>query len=194
MLPESCFMLAFLFGTTLGDIDDPARLKTAINTEAAQFKLDKSYIEAMVFQESGGGVCASRWEKGFFLRYIDGKPKDRLGGHFPPERSLNTELYYRAGSWGPMQVMGQTARELGFRGTDFVELAKPEIGVHWGCRYLRSLLNKFEGMALEQAYREAIARYNGGPANPNYQYADEVLNAKKTGQSQQIYAKRGKRS
>jgi hypothetical protein len=79
---------------------------------ADQFGLPPEILRAQVLQESGGNPCAIRYEPGFFRRYLDGKPMNFV----PHGCSADTERVGRAISWGPLQVMGETARCNGFRG------------------------------------------------------------------------------
>jgi soluble lytic murein transglycosylase-like protein len=72
----------------------------------------------------------------------------------------------RATSWGLMQVMGQSARELGYR--EFIpELCDPASGLYWGCKIFTRKLECTGG-----DYQKALQLWNGG-GNPNY--AAEVM-------------------
>ena len=149
----------------------------AVTHWAKAHGLDRRVVYAVVLKESLGNANATRYEDGFFRRYLEGKSKKRLRWHWPINRSADTERRMRAVSWGPMQVMGQTARRLGFEGRDFTELCDPFVGVEYGCKYLAMMLKiyKRKELASPDALRSALAAYNGGPGNPNYKYADEVL-------------------
>ena len=68
-----------------------------------------------------------------------------------------TEAYMRAMSWGLGQVMGQTARELGFTGQFLSELCDPLVGLEFCCRKLKSALDAHVGQV-----EDALLRYNGG--------------------------------
>jgi soluble lytic murein transglycosylase-like protein len=84
-----------------------------------------------------------------------------------------TERHTQMCSWGLMQVMGGTARELGLTGY-LSQLCDPETGVQYGCRYLRRLFERY------QIWDDAIAAYNAGsprrvgPTYVNQGYVDKV--------------------
>jgi soluble lytic murein transglycosylase-like protein len=127
----------------------------ARRTAGAHF-LDEALVCAVVEQESHWNPWAIRYEPAFFTRYI--------GPHI--EQFTATEAKARAFSWGLMQVMGQTARELRYSGP-FAQLCVPEMGLEWGCRRLQRALDHSAGNI-----HTALQAYNGG-ANPHY--AGEVL-------------------
>jgi soluble lytic murein transglycosylase-like protein len=120
---------------------------------ARSFNLDPALVCAVIEQESGWDVHALRYEDGFFSRYI------------VPLGLPSTEARARAFSWGLMQIMGQTARELGFKGA-MPQLCDPFFGISYGCRKLATCL---KAVGSEH---DALVRYNGG-SNPAY--ADQVL-------------------
>lgn len=88
----------------------------------------------------------------------------------------STEQVGQRISWGLMQIMGATARELGFIGY-FPRLCEPAIGVQYGCRYLVMLYTKYHD------WTKAIAAYNAGSPRRrlstglyrNQLYVDRVL-------------------
>ncbi len=82
-----------------------------------------------------------------------------------------TEAYTRAMSWGLMQVMGQVAREFGFKESSLAELCEPAAGVEFGCRILAVRLARAKGDVPA-----ALQAWNGG-ADMNY--AAEVLARKR---------------
>lgn len=140
-----------------------------IRVQASSFDLPPELVRAMVAQESTFQPYRNRFEQDFYDSYIKGKKLDFV----PPLCLKITEALGRATSWGLFQIMGATARELGFRGW-FPELCQLEVGLEWGCRYLASLRRRFghEGWAV------VVRAYNGGPggrANASNHYPDEVL-------------------
>lgn len=144
--------------------------------ESEGFDLDVEVVAAVVCQESGGDTWSIRYEHGFFLRYVEDKPVENLIGYVPrPVPSLGTERRARATSWGLMQVMGQTARELGFDKRFLSELCDPGLGLHYGCMYLAKQLKR-----EKNNYKNALLRYNGG-GDPDY--ANKVFNHIKTGRT-----------
>ena len=125
-------------------------------TMAGSYQLPVVIVRAMVEHESVGGIpAAMRFEPDFYKRYLEGKTPD-----FRPDgSSWDTERIGRAISWGLMQVMGETARVVGFRGW-FGELLTPAVGLEWGCRYLRRLADRY---LADGGWPTVMRAYNGGP-------------------------------
>lgn len=123
---------------------------------ATQHGLDPTLVCAVCEQESAWDTCAIRYEPGFFTRYI-----------VPLKLSNATEERARSFSWGLCQVMGQVAREHGFKGKYLSELLLPDIGVDIGCKVLKAKIAAAGG-----DLRKGLLRYNGGSRK---EYADEVL-------------------
>lgn len=118
-----------------------------IEDAALAASLPISIVRGIVCQESAGKPKATRYEPAFFRRYV-----------LPISGLTPEEAKGRATSWGLMQVMGQTARELGFKGK-FEELLDPAVGLYWGCRYL----NKQKSRYYERhGWSGVLAAYNGG--------------------------------
>jgi len=109
-------------------------------------------------RESSWNNYAIRYEPGFFSHYI--------APLYTANKVGVTEAYARSFSWGLMQVMGQTAREMGYDG-DLPGLCHPETGIEVGCRVLAHKLAVNEGNL-----QAALQAYNGG-GNPDY--AAEVM-------------------
>lgn len=145
-------------------------IKEAIEKAAKDACLDADLVLAFVMTESSGNPKATRYEPAFYKRYVQpllGKTKD-----LTPK-----ELAGRATSWGLMQIMGQVAREHGFKG-QFEELFVPEIGLKWSLKHLCHYIDKYpDGLDM------AIAAYNAGTPKKtdtgksfrNQAYVDKVL-------------------
>lgn len=143
-------------------------LRPQIYDISKSFNLDPVLVEAIVVVESGGHPYKVRYEHGY--RWL-----------FEPEvlaRNLkitvDTETILQSCSWGLMQIMGATARSSGFR-EDMPLLCNPEKNLFYGCRHLKSLVNKYPIQS------DAIAAYNAGSpkemANGKYfnqAYVDKV--------------------
>jgi len=126
--------------------------------EAARVhRIDPLLAWAIVMQESRGKVSAYRYEPGW--RYFT----DTHGAALRTTRELAarllspTEFHTQSASWGPMQVMGSVARELGYRGMIPDLLVSPAVALDLGCRKLAALIAKYDG-SLE----DAISAYNDG--------------------------------
>jgi len=128
-----------------------------VAAKAAKYSLPTDLVRGMVLHESVGGItCATRFEPGFYARYCADKPMNFV----PHGSSVETERVGRAISWGLMQVMGETARCNGFRGW-FAELTVPEVGLEWGCLYVRRLVDRY----WDGNWPTIMRAYNGGPGN-----------------------------
>jgi len=134
-----------------------AEIEQAIGEAAEAANLPVNLVRAVVITESGGNTAAIRYEPAFFLRYIQGKPLS----YVPAGCSRDTEGVGRAHSWGLMQIMGETARCVGFRGW-FPELCSPAVGLQWACAYLRRLADKY---LADDDWDVVLRAYNGGPGN-----------------------------
>ena len=144
---------------------DQAAQKAALNAT-----LPLVMVRGVVLQESGGNPFAVRYEPGFYERYL----KDKSVDFVPSGCSRDTERIGRSISWGLMQIMGETARCVGFRGW-FGELLMPETGLAWGCAYLARLRDRY---LARGGWPGVLRAYNGGPgnwANPANHYPDAVL-------------------
>jgi soluble lytic murein transglycosylase-like protein len=130
-------------------------LITTARATAARHNLDTSLVCAVCEQESSWNPWATRYEAAFRIRYV------------APLRLPVTEEVTRSISWGLMQVMGQVAREAGFRGEFLPELCDPATGLEWGCIVLSKKLAQSGGDPAK-----ALQLWNGGG---NLQYAAQVL-------------------
>lgn len=131
-----------------------------IREAATRHGLEPELVAAVVWQESSGDTTAMRLEQGFYRLYLR---KPDIPGYFPPETPRQIEIGCRAISWGLMQVMGQVAREEGFKGVWLSDLCDhPELGLEYGCKHLARHLRNAKGNQWA-----ALLRYNGG-GDPNY--------------------------
>jgi|SRR5579872_1371735 len=125
---------------------------------STKYLLDTALVCAVAEHESEGwNPWAIRYEPAFYERYI--QPLVNNGSI----RTL-TKAQARSTSWGLMQIMGQTARELGFSGKFLSELLDPDTGMDYGCKKLQKCLDSFAGNTVN-----ALLKYNGGsdPAYPH---------------------------
>jgi soluble lytic murein transglycosylase-like protein len=126
---------------------------------AAAHGLPPDLVCAQIERESEWNPWAIRFEPGFEARYVE--PREGA------EHMTVTEAYARGFSWGLGQVLGEVAREFGFRGEFLSELSDPATGIEFQCRKLAKCLKDANGNVVK-----ALETYNGG-ARP--QYASEVL-------------------
>lgn len=139
-------------------LDTPSPFIVLAKQIATEHELDPILVCAVIEQESSWDPWAIRYEPGFLHKYV---APLYTAGQFSV-----TEAYTRSMSWGLGQVMGQTARELGFDRPCLTELCDPEIGIEFLCRKLKKCFAKTSDPTI------ALLAYNGG-SNP--QYAVEVL-------------------
>lgn len=123
---------------------------------AALHDIDPSLVCAVCEHESEDwNPWAMRFEPAFDKKYEQ------------PMHKLPTEEIACSTSWGLMQIMGQTARELGFTHGFLTQLLDPAIGIEFGCRKLRHCLDRNSGDV-----HKALLMYNGGS---NLSYPDLVM-------------------
>ena len=157
--------------TGLPDILDQAW--PAIVSAAGSHRLDPALVGAVVVTESAGEPCAIRYERGYRYLFQPARVK-------PKGCSTTTEINAQQCSWGLMQIMGATARELGFRGW-LSELCRPEVGLEYGCKYLARQVKRFGSVEA------GVAAYNMGSPRKGEDgkylnqesYVEPVLRSKK---------------
>lgn len=116
---------------------------------AADAGVNASLFCAVIEQESGWDNWQIRMERGFEAKYVD------------PLKLPDTETIARSMSWGLGQVMGETARELGYKGP-LAQLCECETGLYWSAVKLRRCL-----LNADWGVEQALSAYNGG-SNPAY--------------------------
>lgn len=130
--------------------------------EESALGLPPRILYAVIVQESNGQPWAYRFEPAFYEKYLVGKTSADLGGLWPAAVSSTSERWARATSWGLMQIMGQVARELGFRGVYLTMLCTPNIGVHWGAMHLAKKIARYGSIEA------GLSAYNAGkPTDAN---------------------------
>lgn len=141
-------------------------VQDAINQMSSQFKIDHILLSALVLQESGGDSWASRFER------LTWQKRERfVNPSFYAEKlhiSQDTEEVFQCTSWGPMQLMGFVAREVGYDG-QLNRLSIPEVGLSWSAKKLDRILAKY----METP--DVIAAWNHGHAEklPNGEYSNQ---------------------
>jgi soluble lytic murein transglycosylase-like protein len=134
----------------------PAELVSLARAIAAGHALDPALVCAIIEQESSWDPYAIRYEPAFRSRYV------------APLGLAPTEEVARSISWGLMQVMGQVAREHGFREKSLAALTDPATGLAFGCAVFAAKISAAAGGDIPRA----LQLWNGGA---NRDYAREVL-------------------
>lgn len=133
-----------------------------IKAETARKALRLDLVIALVQMESSGNPQAMRYES----KYMDYVKVQFFAEKF--RISQETEKNLQKFSYGLGQLMGGTARRIGFQG-HLTELLKPEINLTWMCDLLSKICHEY--IQLE----DQIAVYNGGPRA----VASKIQNEKK---------------
>lgn len=138
-----------------------------IEAASEKYQLDPVLVASVVMTESGGNAKAARYEKGY--HWVTDTAFWAKKCHITEA----TELMLQSCSWGLMQVMGATARDVGYTG--FIpDLCIPELGLDVGCHYLHRL------MVRHGSINDAVAAYNAGSVRisngkyDNQEYVDRV--------------------
>lgn len=130
-------------------------LKQVAKDTARNYGIDPALFCALIEQESGWDQYSVRVEPAFYEKYTK------------PMNLSDTEEYCRAMSWGFTQIMGETARELGFKERWLTRLLDPGPNFEYGCKKLLHCFAKSGGDV-----EKALLQYNGGS---NHQYPQQVL-------------------
>lgn len=131
------------------------QLQGAARVAAEAHGLDPKIVLSLCQTESSWRQYASRYEPGFYARYMKDRPVS------------DTERHLGSTSFGLMQIMGVVAREYGFRGPDLCELTDPVVNLEFGCRKLADCMTDAKGDV-----RVALLKYNGGG---DIHYPDRVM-------------------
>lgn len=160
---------------------DTRALNNAVLYHSRENGLDFKLVSAVIWQESRGNPWATRYEPDFYRRYLQGKQLKSLAGyvHLTDGRSEITELKERSTSFGLMQIMGQTARESGFKVNELTVLLDPMVNIEMGTKILAYKIRKKDG-----DIHKGLLAWNGGG---NIEYPNEVIKWLESGAYSPIY-------
>lgn len=152
--------------TILGYKIEPV-VQDAITKQAAAYNLNETMVLAVVLIESSANPWATQYEPHYKWVTSIGAYARRRGV------TRETEEVHQKTSWGLGQIMGGTARSLGFFG-DLPQLAVPQVGLFYSCKYMAEIRRKHEQML------DIVAAYNRGHVDilpdgryKNYKYVDK---------------------
>jgi hypothetical protein len=129
--------------------------KHVVDTISQLMFRDPIFAEAICWQEERTFNPASiRFEPGFFEKYMKPMSLQDLAARNPhcvsDRCSYETERVLEACSFGPMHLLGSTARECGFRGPFLTQFVRSTYdALYWSKRYLEQLTRT----AFEKGYR-----------------------------------------
>lgn len=139
-----------------------------VGTAAEKHALDFWTLVAQVEKESSGNPNAIRLEDGYKWFYPKGS------------QPTGDELEFQRTSWGLLQIMGATARELGYAVPAGIYPAGPlksdsAAALDLGCRYLVKQMDRYAYIG------DALSAYNAGHATPDnfHGYVKPILDRAK---------------
>lgn len=122
---------------------------TTFQNIARVYQIPEHLILGIIRQESGGRAKALRFEPKY--KYLCNTPVFAKLMSWTPATEESLQKF----SWGLMQIMLATARDLGFDKHPTV-LLQPDQNVGWSCLYLSRLFAKYK------SWSDTISAYNYG--------------------------------
>ncbi len=145
-----------------------AKLNDMVDSIAQEYGLDPRLVMAFIQVESAARTWACRFEPHWPYFKDVSKWASALG------QTEETEKMQQATSWGPMQVMGAVARELGFKGF-LSQLSITEVGIRCGCMKLQALFKKYDNQDdVIAAYNQGDNRKGDNGRYKNQTYVDKI--------------------
>ena len=120
-----------------------------VTSKASQYGIELSLLKAFIQVESAWNPKAFRFEPNYKWFNEPALFAGKLG------LTVESEKNAQMTSWGLIQIMGSTARDMGFQGY-LPELIDPEIGLDCGCKFLKHLKKKYTRKT------DIISAYNAG--------------------------------
>ena len=122
---------------------------------SATYRVDPIVVRAIIAVEYAGNPQAVRFEPNF--KYIT----ETLEYAKATGVSVATEVTLQKMSWGLMQVMGATARGLGYQGPLISLAVSASLGLEFGIKYLKSRYQRYAPASTGWS-EPVIAAYNAG--------------------------------
>jgi len=136
----------------------------SIADRADEYGLAPLFVAAICYQESRGRIYSARFEPNYRWLFEPGKYAAKN------ITSLATETTLQKCSYGLFQIMGATARWMGYEGP-LPGLYDTEENILWGCEYLKYLKGKYHDLpSIASAYNAGSPRRddNGNFVNAEY--------------------------
>lgn len=139
-----------------------------IYKKAGEFNLEPELVAAIIWKESRGFAYAVRFEPHYrWLHQVDTYAKRH-------RISIETEKNQQQQSFGLCQIMGATARWLGFDGP-LGTLYRADQNIYWGCKFIKRLLGKYGNLEdVAAAYNAGTPRRNSDGEYVNQSYVDDI--------------------
>ncbi len=141
---------------------------------------DPKFAEAIAWQEERTFNPATiRFEPGFFEEYMRSMSVQDLKArnpHCPGRCSYETERTLEAFSFGPMHLLGATARECGFREAFLTELIRStHEALLWSQKYMDRLVKRArtKGYRGRELYERLALAWNCGPVALSWNHIPE---------------------
>lgn len=147
------------------------QMASTLKQECDHFDLKINIIESIIQTESNWNPWVIRYEKEFyhFLHPLKYGAQNHI--------TTASETISQQISWGLGQVMGGTARFMGFEGP-LTSLLDPKINIHICCLYFAKNCKKYAKLEEQIAsYNSGSVIYNQKKELINQQYVDKVLKA-----------------
>lgn len=158
-----------LFDVELADeanmmVEPIEEVEKLIELRHGKMRMLAALVGGIAEAESGLRVYASRYEPGY--KYLD-NPSVWANKFKPYGLSIDTEKYGQRVSFGLMQIMGATARWMGFDEPFLTELFVPKTNVYYACKYIRWLYLKARERTKDLPDEDIViyitSMYNAGP-------------------------------
>ena len=135
------------------------------------YGVDPFLIAAIAWKESDFNHQAVRFEENYYQKYCRKLSATRIKKLNPAATSTAAERRLLAMAWGPMQIVGLTARERGYHKPHLASLCG-EDGVRMGVTYLVYQLGRHAGDV-----EKAVSAYNAGSVIQSNQktYVEPVM-------------------
>lgn len=132
-----------------------------IKTISLNQEINPKLVQAIVCKESGGDSNAVRFEIGYFDNGVVKSEALTWEKSHKGMPSYQTERAMRATSFGLLQIMGQLAREQGYKGDFLTYLLDPRENILFGITIMKKWLVRLKGNV-----DHLILAWNRGPGTP----------------------------